>query len=93
MEQLLEESWQDGMALYSKNIREFLLELNHYPLYVHSMSGSGKINIAHDADSSTRFDRGNIYHRLTITSEEAFLHYFPKAYQDAYIELPPPTLR
>lgn len=83
MDQLLEKSWQDGMALYRKNIREFLLELNHYPLYVHSMSGSGKINIAHDADSSTRFDRENIYHRLTITSEEAFLHYFPKAYQDA----------
>lgn len=84
MDQLLKESWQEGMALYSKNIQEFLLELNHYPLYVHSMSGSGKNNLSPDADSSTRFDRWNIYHRLTITSEEAFLHYFPKAYQDAY---------
>lgn len=84
MDQLLKESWQEGMDLYSKNIQEFLLELGHYPLYVHSMSGSDKINLSPDADSRTRFDRWNIYHRLTITSEEAFLHYFPKVYQDAY---------
>ncbi|WP_347942307.1 hypothetical protein AAEY33_12350 [Peribacillus simplex] len=74
---------EDLTTSNSQSLKEFLKNLNKYPIYLHGISGSKEINISKGAKTSKVAPR-NYHHLVEINNIEELVNYFPKAYLDAF---------
>lgn len=68
---------------YSRFLEKFLKKLNRYPMYLHAISSSKKINISEGAIISKVAPK-NYHHLVEISTIEELADYFHKAYLDAF---------
>ena len=74
------DKYQDGAFSLLKN---FVLGLKRYPLYVHAFSGGSEIGLS-KVGETTKLSRGRYHHLLEIRSLEEVEQLLPLAYFDSY---------
>lgn len=73
------DKYQDGKFSLLKN---FVLGLKRYPIYVHAFSGGSEISLS-KVGKTTKISRGRYHHLLEICSLEEAELFLPLAYFDA----------
>lgn len=64
-------------------LKNFVLGLGRYSLYVHAFSGGSEISLS-KVGKTTKLSRGRYHHLLELRSLEEVEQYLPMAYFDAY---------